>query len=297
MTLCIAALCEEGDKGRMVIGTDWRVSGEISAGADIQDKLLWVNDDILMLLSGEVTRARQLRDAYREVLAGMAARNPTPEALSSVNIRRFIGAGAKRFKAQLAEEIVSFATGLTYDKFRAAVANKEIPESVATPIYQKIERQGFEADVLMLVFVDDLQYIFVVEKSGHFLECDNFGIVGDGTYVAEALMYLRKHESTQSLSETVYHIYEAMFMAARCVGDVGGTHTINVLYPPGERKKTVSIDELSKDGFKFMREKFVNRFGIRRIGYFPKLPNESLEVDDEEADMESSPSYRERARD
>src|SRR5271170_6929563 len=96
LTLCIAAACRDGKKDRIVIGTDWRVSGAISAGADIQDKLLWVNDDILMLLSGEVTRARQLRDCYREVLARMSAKEP-PEPLTHLNIRNFISAGAQYF--------------------------------------------------------------------------------------------------------------------------------------------------------------------------------------------------------
>jgi len=76
MTLCIAAACRRYSKSRIIIGTDWRISGEISAGADIQDKLYWINDEMFVLVSGTVTRAVELRDVYKRILAGMKKKDP-----------------------------------------------------------------------------------------------------------------------------------------------------------------------------------------------------------------------------
>jgi len=118
VTLCIAAACEDGrGRQRVVIGTYWRISGAIAAGADIQDKLYWINDDIAVLISGEVTRAVELRDTYRKLLRSVESKEP-PEPLNHYNIRSFISAGCRMYKHKLADEVVTFATGLTYEEFQ-----------------------------------------------------------------------------------------------------------------------------------------------------------------------------------
>ena len=276
MTLCIAAACQDRGRERVVIGTDWRVTGEISAGADIQDKLYWINDDMAMLVSGSVTRAVELRDTYRVVLERMKAREK-PEEIDRLNIRRFIKTGAKLFKKELADEVATFATGLSYKDMREAVAKKEIPKAVSVPVFQHIEKQDFECDVIIVAFIGDLEFIFQIEKSGHIEECDNFAIVGEGAYVAQAFMYLRKHDSEDRVDLTLYHVYEAMEMASRCVGSVGKEHSIDVLYPPNEDKREPGVtgDELTSSGFGFMRRRFKD-YGIRTISRFPRLPKGAL---------------------
>jgi hypothetical protein len=100
VTLCIAAAChDEKHRDRVVVGTDWMGTGEIAAGADIQDKLYWVNDDIAVLVSGVVTRAVELRDAYRTELANMKERG---EKLTFKNIRKFIKNGPRLLKKDIA---------------------------------------------------------------------------------------------------------------------------------------------------------------------------------------------------
>lgn len=274
MSLCIAAACED-KKGRerVVIGTDWMISGAISAGADIQDKLYWINEDIALLVSGEVTRAVELRDSYRVALSSM---NTKKEKLTYLTIRKFIKAGPKLLKKDIADEVVTFATGLSYDDFRAAIRRKEIPQSVSNGVFQAVERKDLECEVIIVAFVDGNQYIFQVERSGHVEECDNFALIGDGTYVAEAMLYLRKHESTDSVGLALYHVWEAMRVASRRVGTVSKTHSIDVLYPPKERGTHVTADELTGTGFRFMEEQFTEKFGIRKVKKFPELPKGSL---------------------
>ena len=89
MTLCVAAACRDGKKERIVIGTDWRIESEMAAGADIQDKLYWVNDDMPMLVSGDVTRSIELRDAYKVLLDSWGKENP-PKRVTRANIRSFV---------------------------------------------------------------------------------------------------------------------------------------------------------------------------------------------------------------
>lgn len=274
VTLCIAVACEDKKgKERVVIGNDWMISGAISAGADIQDKLYWINDDIALLVSGVVTRAVELRDSYRTALHDMKSKK---EKLNYLTIRKFIKAGPRLLKKDIADEVVTFATGLSYVEFRAAIKRGEIPQSVSTGVFKGIESKDLECEVIIVAFVDDNQYIFQVERSGHVEECENFALVGEGTYVAEAILYLRKHDSRDSVEQALYHVWEALHLAARRVPTVSKTYSIDVLYPPKRRGTHVTADELTDTGFKFMKEQF-GRFGIKRIKSFPELPKGSLE--------------------
>jgi len=271
LTLCIAAACRDHkDRDRVVIGTDWMVSGEIAAGADIQDKLYWINPDIAVLVSGVVTRAVELRDAYRTVLDEMEKKK---EKLNRRNIRKFIKAGPRLLKKDIADEIVTFATGLEYAEFRKAIQKGEITPQVANGVFRAIEQKDLECEVIIVAFIGNDQYIFQVERSGHVEERDNFALIGEGTYVAEAMLYFRKHESSDPAALAVYHVWEALHIASRRVGTVSKTHSIDILVPPKERSTHVAVYELTKAGFTFMKKQFYQKFGIRKIGEFPDLPD------------------------
>lgn len=249
-------------------------TGEISAGADIQDKLYWVNDDIAVLVSGAVTRAVELRDSYRDVLDSMKANK---EKLTYRNIRSFIKAGPRLLKKDIANEVVSFATGLSYAEFRKAVKDGQIPPAVATGVFRAVEQKDLECEIIVIAFVDQRSYIFQVERSGHIEERDNFALIGDGTYVAEAMLYFRKHEATDPLAMALYHVWEALHISSRRVGTVSKTHSIDILVPPGEHGAHVAAFELTDRGFKFMKKLFQNQFGVRRITKFPDLPGGCVE--------------------
>jgi len=279
LTLCIAAACQDHKgRDRIVIGTDWMVTGEIAAGADIQDKLYWVNDDIAVLVSGTVTRAVELRDAYRIELANMKDKG---EKLSFRNIRKFMKAGPRLLKKDIANEVVAHATGLEYDEFRKAIKDSSIPPSVATGVFRAIDGKDLECEVIVVAFVDKDPYIFQVERSGHVEERDNFALIGEGTYVAEAMLYFRKHQSSDPAAAAVYHVWEALYMASRRVGTVSKTHSIDILVPPGERGTHVAVYEITNAGFKFMKKQFRDKFGIRTITKFPDLPANCVAMEKE----------------
>jgi len=138
--------------------------------------------------------------------------------------------------------------------------------------FQSIEKQNFECDILLVTFIEGDEFIFQIEKSGHIQECDNFGIIGDGTYVAEAFLYLRACESSDSVGLALYEVIEAMTMAAQCVSTVSKIQTFNVVYPPGFRagNRRLSFDTLTTKGEKFFQSIFNDRFGWRKIKDFPE---------------------------
>jgi 20S proteasome alpha/beta subunit len=294
LTLCIAATCQdEKGRDRIVIGTDWMATGEISAGADIQDKLYWVNDDIAVLVSGVVTRAIELRDAYRSELESMKAKN---EKLNYRSIRKFIKAGPRLLKRDIAEEVVIFATGLPYADFRKAIQTGQITRDVANGVFRAIEANDLECEVIIVAFVDKIPFIFQVERSGHVEERDNFALVGEGTYVAEAMLYFRKHESSDPAAIAIYNVWEALYMASRRVGTVSKTHSIDILVPPGERGVHSTAYTLTNSGFKFMKKQFTDKFGVRRITKFPDLPDGCVKQWKEEKKKAKATKAKKRAK-
>jgi hypothetical protein len=233
-----------------------------------------------MLVAGSVTRGVLLRDCYRVLLVEMKDKK---QPLTFVNIRRFVERGFREFKKQLADSVCVDAIKLTYQEFRHAVAKDEIPETESSRVFRLLDYPDLNCEAIVMMFVDDTTYIFELKKNGQWDDCDNFALIGEGAYVAEAFLYLRKHESDCSLGEALYHVFESLKMAADCVGTVGQDHTISVLYPPKDSAggEYVAVDELTEKGFKFMEDKFKERFGIRQVMRFPKLPNGTLERVDE----------------
>jgi 20S proteasome alpha/beta subunit len=268
-------------------------TGEIAAGADIQDKLYWVNDDIAVLVSGLVTRAVELRDAYRSELESMKAKK---EKLSHRNIRRFIKAGPRLLMKDIAEEVIAFATGLSYAEFRKSIKTGEMTREVANGVFSAIEAKDLECEVIIVAFVNKEPYIFIVERSGHVEERDNFALVGEGTYVAEAMLYFRKHESTDPTAVALYNVWEALYMAAKRVGTVSKTHSIDILIPPGEGGTHSTVYTLTNTGFKFMKKLFRDQFGVRRITKFPDLPDECIKQWKSDQKMKKTKSAQAKKR-
>lgn len=278
MTLCIAASCEESnEKPRVVVGTDWRIEGAIVAGAEIQNKLYWITDDIFVLIAGRVTRAIELRDLYRELLIGMEEKN---DPLTHRNIRRWIRAAPKIYRKRLVdEEVGRMMGGLTFAEFLDRVAQHSIPDTVAGPVFRRAEKVDLACSVIVVAHVDDAFYIFRVDDDGDVDECDNFAAIGEGIGIADGMLYLRSSNSEDEVSTQVYQVWEAMKMAAECISTVGKDITINVIYPPGEKGKHVAGDILTDEGEDHLAKLFKEKYGIRGFRRVPKLPKNALSTD------------------
>jgi ATP-dependent protease HslVU (ClpYQ) peptidase subunit len=198
MTLCIAAICQDQGKPRIVVATDWKASiGE--ASAENQDKLRWVTDNIPMLLAGSVSRALELQATYRQFFDGLNKRTP-PIIPDEKNIGDLVRKPAAIFKAKLSNEHVSLKLGLPYKEFREAVGKGEIPDSVATDTYAEINNIDLDCSIILPFFLERDTYIFRVESNGCVEECDNFAAIGSGAPIAEGVLFQREQEDNMTLA-------------------------------------------------------------------------------------------------
>jgi len=272
MTLCIAAACQDRGKPRVVIASDWKATDSVGT-ADIQDKLYWITEDIPVLIAGSITRAIELKDTYKQYVEALAAQS-SPVQIKQQDLNDHIKEPIKMFKRKLAEEYLSKRFGLNYDAFRTAVSKNEVPESIAIEAFADIAKLDMECELIIVVFTDRQPYIFQIESDGRVENCEDFATIGSGSYIARGVLYQRKHENTVPLGPTVYHIFEAMKLGS-IAPDVGEEHTINILYPPGERGKKMGVDTLTPGAERFLHRQF-RRFGPKEFKRLP-LPSGSLE--------------------
>jgi 20S proteasome alpha/beta subunit len=87
---------------------------------------------------------------------------------------------------------------------------------------------------------------------------DDFSTIGEGAFLAQAVLLQRGHISSRDLGETVYIVYEAKRYAEK-VTSVGPSTTLRVIRPDGTNRKII-IDDDDKDfGDAF------KKFGPQRI--------------------------------
>ena len=268
MTLCIAAICQDRGKPRIVIGTDWKAS-TVEATAENQDKLRWVTDNMPMLLAGTVSRAIELQSVYRQFFDNLSKRKPevVPD---EKNIGDLVRKPVALFKSKLSDEYVSLKFGLSYKDFREAVGKSQVPPSVATDTYTDIKNIDLGCSVILPFFLGKDAYIFRVGSDGGVEECDNFAAIGSGSPIAEGVLFQREHQDDMTLGRAVYHVYEAMRLGS-IASDVGKEHTIDVLYPPGEKGKELTGERLTEKAERFLQRKF-SRLGPKEFANMPLPP-------------------------
>jgi 20S proteasome alpha/beta subunit len=279
MTLCVAAACEDRKKPRIVIATDWRAETSVASG-DIQDKLYWIGDNIAVLVAGTVSRAIELRDTYKQYFSQREKREAQKpesekEPVSASNLIDIFKNPLVIFKNKLANEYIGLKYGMTYKAFLSAIAKKEIPESVAEQDLAEIKRIGFDCCLIILLFLDKRPWILRVDDDGSLESCESFAVIGSGEDIANGVLFQRELEGDDPLGRAIYCVYEAMKLGSIAPG-VGEFFTLDVLYPPGEKAKTIHGHWLNKKGQRFMENQFKRR-GPKPFTNFPKLPDNCLE--------------------
>jgi 20S proteasome alpha/beta subunit len=279
MTLCVAAACIENRKPRIVIATDWRAETSV-ASADTQDKLYWIDDNIPVLIAGTVSRAIELKDTYRQFLEERKKKEDakleherTP--ITRSNLIDVFKIPTVIFKNKLATEHIGLKYGMTYKAFLSAVARKEIPPTIAVRELNDIAKLDFDCCLILMMFVGKEPYILKVHSDGTLESCEHFAAIGSGEDIASSVLFQREQESDDSKSRTIYCVYEAMRLGAIAPG-VGEFFTLDILYPQGEKEKTVHGEWLNHKGQKFMQQQFKQR-GPKPFARFPRLPDGCLE--------------------
>jgi 20S proteasome alpha/beta subunit len=157
--------------------------------------------------------------------------------------------------------------GMTFKDFRTAVGRNEIPAGTAAETFTEIANIGFDCSLILCIFSKKFPSIYRIDSTGLVNICDHFAAIGSGSPIAEGVLYQREHRADMPLGRTIYHVFEAMKLGS-IASDVGKEHTIDVLYPPGERGQNVVGDTLTTKADAFLNRKFA-KLGPKKFSQMP----------------------------
>lgn len=275
MALSIAAACQDGGKARIVIATDRKV-GTALATAEAQDKFYWINNNVPLLIAGTIHRAIELRDTITDYLDQYYQENPEPGSVTEYQVTNLIKRPVAMFKRQLAGEHTSLKFGLGYEEFKSSVRWHRIDAPVANETMEEISNIQFGCWLILPFFWDGKPKIYKIDSFGTVELCENFAAIGTGATIAESALYQRKHEAQAALGPSVYHVFEAMKLGS-IASDDGRGYTLEVLYPPGEKKKDLTGETLTGAAKRFLESKF-HKLGPKPFETL-KLPKSALRLE------------------
>lgn len=275
MTLCIAAICQDRARPRIVIGTDWRAETSI-AGGDVQDKLYWVNQNIPVLIAGTISRAIELKNTMTQYFEEREKQKLPP--FKAADVLDVLRISVVRFKRKLVSEHIGLTYGMSYKEFFEAVGFRQIPAQVAIEKLNEIQNISQDCCLIVSMFMKDATPRVVrIDSDGSLEAVESFATIGSGSDIADGVLFQREHEDSDPLGMTLYHVYEAMKLGSIAPG-VGKEFTIDVVYPPDNGHSEVWGEQLNEKGMRFMAAQFRKR-GPREFTNFVKLPGKIFDAD------------------
>ena|SRR6266481_2689188 len=132
----------------------------------------------------------------------------------------------------------------------------------------EIKNHNSGAELIVVGYLSGSPRIFKV--SGDLVwSCDDFAVIGSGTYIAESTLSIRGQSSFTNLETTIYSVYEAKRMAENVL--TVGKKTILFILRPGS-----GMTSLTDTGFKALNE-LMNQFAMKQVGSSDPLPEGSFE--------------------
>ena len=274
MTLCIAAMCGYNGRQAVVLGSDFMVEGAFKA--DILDKLYWINGQQWpVLISGDISRAVELKEVYRQALEDRAA------PIGADDLMTIMYGPLRVQKERIADQYVSRRLGVSYKDFLER-GEDQFPESTRKTILSRVGRLQLKADLLIVVFVPaktragkmrkyKRPLIFRVGDDGVDW-CEQYGCIGTGGGAAEAMLAYREHDEGTLAYRAMYHVHEAMALGAKVSPGVG-EGILAIVYDDG--KNIVSWQPRGPYRRK-LRAMFARRIGPREVKKLPRLRQRDL---------------------
>ncbi len=253
VTLCIAAICHEDGKDRIVLCSDWKSSSSLGS-SQTADKLRWIKKpDWLVLTAGKIHEIELLVRAYRKKFKTVEiTEDNATEEIESVAKEQLIKRKADYVERQL---------GVTYEYFRTH--GQEFPVDLRAGIFAAIRQIDLGASLLFAGYVKPERgkprplLCTVKQDSSVSIETD-FGMVGEGLMVAIPPLRRREFDSGISMMKAIYQVYEAKTLA-EIVPSVGEDTSLDVFFPDG------TLQSLTKSGYQYLDNR------LREYGPRPRV--------------------------
>jgi hypothetical protein len=269
MTLCIAAICEDtaSTQPKIVLCTDMERQTEGVGSSETEDKLGFVRHGWPVMMAGIIPKANELVNIYAEYL------NEHYKEINEFNLIKHLREPVHIQKLRLIDHYFQQTFAFTREYFYGK-GKSRLPESFILDQETAISRIKLGASLLIAGFVPESDFIdgtkpirpflCVVDEDritegteGVALEAE-YDAIGSGYHPAISNLYRREQDSTNSLIQTLYNVYEANSLSDKVPGVGREFLNMDVLYSDG------TIKSVSKKGYKYLKGLF-KKFGPKEV--------------------------------
>jgi 20S proteasome alpha/beta subunit len=237
MTVCIAAICKDGDNDKIVLCSDTKKSSALGS-AETGKKDLPIAHRWRLLTAGNEPEIIALHRLYKQRFDDI--NNLTAEKLDDS-----IGLPLRQRKKDLSDEYIFSRYNMSYADF-IAVGKDKFPDDEFRNAVRNVAALNLRASLIVAGFVDQSPEVYYTDMHGIGRATNDFAVIGEGEYIAQSVLLRREQNSDFSLHETLYNVYEAK-RYSESIGSVGKYTTLAILSSGAKRELTsLGVDKQLK---------------------------------------------------
>jgi 20S proteasome alpha/beta subunit len=265
MTVCIAAACQSEGKGRIILCTDWKISGALGS-AETKLKMRNFGQMWLCLTAGSEPDINAIIKIFRDEFTKLEVAKATIDDVAAVTLTRATLAQRKRDKVN---ELTQAQYALSYDDFLSFGKDK-LPSDLHREALLSIRDLKLGTDCILAGFEPaGFSHLIRADSDGRVSVHEEFAVVGEGGYLAQSVLLHRQHSDTHDLSRALYAVYEAK-RYAEGAASVGKYTSFLILSPDGGRVRITSAGKL------FLEEQY-KKFGPKDVPSAFDIPESAVE--------------------
>jgi len=245
MTVCIAAVCTDGDDEKIILCSDTKWGGALGSREGGLKQLLLPHGWVCLTAGKEPDIASLIRLFTEHFIdEGKLHATKIDATIKQVLYRR---------KSELAEEYVQRHFGKSYDYFLKH-GKAEFSSDHFFQTSQAITRIDLGASFILAGFIEGMPEIYYTDEHCVARPAPHYAVIGEGEYVASASLLRRGLTTSAHFHYAMYFVYEAK-RQAESVPSVGTETVMTVLSAKPEGGTKVNI--MSEEYEKSLKEWFV----------------------------------------
>jgi hypothetical protein len=242
MTVCIAATCDGGiGESKIVVCTDQKIGGALGS-AETMLKARTICKNWWCLTAGTDSEIFAINILLRKHFHAASY-------VDDRNIVTLVRAALNERKMDKANELIQGKYAISYTEF-LTTGKDRLPPDLFRSAAAEVELMDLDAAFIIFGYIG--KFPWLIETNGHSQVKirEDFAVVGQGAYLAQASMLHRGHSDIDTLGKTLYSVYEAKKFAEGAPS-VGKNTVQSVIYQDGRNELTsVKADNLLEAHYK-----------------------------------------------
>lgn len=206
MTICIAAVCDDGPHQVIILCADTKGSSPLGT-THLSSKQSNLGDDWACLSAGSEDECNAMLPIFRQAFTETDVKDET-------KIVERVQSCLRKRKIEKANDFTGGKWGLSYEEFRRA--RSDFPQDQFDRDMAEIANFSLGADFIIAGFLEDAFPILLeTDRTGAVKIRENYCVIGEGSYLAQASLMHRDHTEHHPFARALYCVFEAKKYAER----------------------------------------------------------------------------------